>query len=155
MTLETRLFGNIEIDGNKIINFKNGMIGFEELKQFMIIHDSEKENSKILWLQSLDEGQIAFPVIDPLLICENYNPVVEDELFKSIGEIVNDEILVLTTITVPSDLQKMSTNLKAPIIINPVTMKGCQIIVDNEEYLVKYPIYDIIKGNKETVREGE
>lgn len=149
MTLETRLFGNIEIDGSKIINFKDGMIGFEELKQFMIIHDSEKENAKILWLQSLDEGQIAFPVIDPLLICKDYNPVVEDELFKSIGEIVNDELLVLTTITVPSDLEKMTTNLKAPIVINPVTMKGCQIIVDNEEYMVRYPIYDIFKGSKE------
>lgn len=149
MVVATKLFGEIEIDINKVINFKDGMIGYDELKQFMIVHDSENEDAKVLWLQSLDEGEIAFPVINPLLVCENYNPIVEDELFKSIGEIVNDEILVLTTITVPSDIEKMTSNLKAPIVINPVTMKGCQIIVDNEEYLVKYPIYDILKGKKE------
>lgn len=154
MNIETRLFGNIEIDVNKIINFQDGIIGYENLKQFMIIHDSENEHSKILWLQSLDEGSIAFPVIDPLVVKPDYNPTVEDELFKSIGEIVNNDILVLTTLTVPNDITKLTTNLRAPVIINPVTMKGCQIIVDNENYLVRYPIYDIIQRHKNETEEG-
>lgn len=154
MSIETRLFGKIEIDVNKIINFQDGIIGYENLKQFMIIHDSDNENAKVLWLQSLDDGDIAFPVIDPLVIRPDYNPTVEDELFKSIGEIVDGDIFVLTTLTVPSDITKITTNLRAPIVINPVTMKGCQIIVDNEEYLVKYPIYDIIQGNKNRAEEG-
>lgn len=154
MTIQTRLFGEIEIDVKKIINFSDGIIGFDNLKQFMIIHDSETENARILWLQSLDETSFAMPVIDPLLVREDYNPTVEDELFKNIGEIVDDEMLVLTTLTVPADIKGITTNLKAPVIINPVTMRGCQIIVDNEEYPVKYPIYDILKANKENVKEG-
>ena len=145
MKIETRLFGNIEIDVNKIINFSDGIIGFEDLKQFMIMHDAESEKSKILWLQSLDDGNIALPVIDPLMIKSDYNPVVEDELFKNIGELVDGEIFVLTTLTVPADITKITTNLKAPIVINPVTLKGCQIIVDNDDYVVRYPIYDILK----------
>lgn len=143
------------MDENKIINFCNGIIGFDNLKQFMIIHDSESENAKILWLQSLDEASVALPVIDPLLIKEDYNPTVEDELFKNIGEIIDGEMLVLTTLTVPSDIEGITTNLRAPIIINPTTMRGCQIIVENEEYPVKYPIYDILKTNKEAAKEGK
>lgn len=149
MMIQTRLFGEVEIDVKKLINFKEGMIGFENLKQFMIIKDSEKEDSAVLWLQSIDETDIAFPVIDPLSVKADYNPTVEDELFKNIGEIEDGELLVLTTLTVPSDVEKMSINLKAPIIINPVTLKGCQIIVENDEYPVKFYIYDIIKEKKE------
>ncbi len=152
MKVETRLFGKIEIDVTKIINFSNGIIGFEELKQFMIMHDTESKDGKILWIQSIDDGDIALPVIDPLLIKEDYNPTVEDELFKNIGEIINEEILVLTTLTVPSDITEITTNLKAPVIINPITMKGCQIIVDNDDYPVKFPIYDILKPE---AKEGE
>lgn len=148
MNIETRLFGKIEVDINKVINFENGIIGYNNLKQFMVIHDSDNEDSKILWLQSLDEGDMALPVIDPLIVKPDYNPVVEDEMFKCIGEIIENEIFVLTTLTVPSDITKITVNLKAPIIINPSTMKGCQIIVDNDKYLVKYPVYDIIKGSQ-------
>lgn len=155
MNLQTRLFGEIVIDENKVINFSDGMIGYYDLKRFMIIHDVEKPNSKMLWLQSLDNPDMAFPVIDPLVVREDYNPIVEDELFKNIGEIVEDEILVLTTITVPSDITKMSANLKAPIVINTSTMKGCQIIVENEDYPVKYYIYDILKARKDAKKEGE
>lgn len=155
MKLETRLFGTIEVDVTKIINFNDGIIGFEELKQFMVMNDADTEDAKILWLQSLDDGKVAMPVIDPLIIKTDYNPVVEDELFKNIGEIIDGEMLVLTTLTVPADISMITTNLKAPIIINPVTMKGCQIIVDNDEYQVRYPIYDILKAGKEANKEGE
>lgn len=152
MNIQTRLFGEIEVDGKKIINFKDGMIGYEDLKQFMIIHDSESKSNNVIWLQSLDETSVAFPVIDPLFIKADYNPTVEDELFKNIGEIEEgseEELVVLTTLTAPSDVTKLSTNLRAPIIINPHTLKGCQIIVDNDDYPVKYYIYDILKANKD------
>ena len=155
MTLQTRLFGEINIDENKVIQFADGMIGFADLKKFMLIHDSEVENPKMLWLQSLDEPSIAFPVIDPLDVKTDYNPTVEDELFQNIGEIQNNEVLVLTTVTVPSDITGMSTNLKAPIVINPATLKGCQIIVDNEDYPIKFYVYDILKEGQVSVKEGE
>ena len=150
MTIKTRIFGEIDIDTSKIINFSSGMIGFDNLKQFMLMHDVEDESPKIMWLQSIDDTDIAFPVADPLLFKEDYDPMVEDELFKNIGEIEGEEMLVLTTVTVPSNIEKMSVNLKAPIVINSSTMKGCQIIVDNEDYPVKYYVYDILKAAKES-----
>ncbi|MBE5926128.1 MAG: flagellar assembly protein FliW [Lachnospiraceae bacterium] len=152
MNIYTKLFGEVTVDVNKVINFDAGLIGFENCKQYMLIHDSEKEEGKIVWLQSIDEPELALPVIDPLVIVPDYNPTVEDELLKHLGE--GEEMpLVLTVITVPQDITKMTVNLKAPIVINPTLLKGCQMIVEDEEYLVRQPIYDMLAANNR--KDGE
>lgn len=156
MLVNTRVFGEIEIDESKIITFCNGIIGFPELKRFTLLYDAEKKDGGIKWLQSLDEPAFALPVMDPLYVKESFNPVVEDELLKSsLGELNPEEILVLVTVTVPKDLQLMSVNLQAPIIINAENKTGCQIIIDNAtgEFPVKFMIYDILQEKKE--RAGE
>lgn len=145
MNIYTKLFGEVTVDINKVINFDAGLIGFEGCKQYMLIHDSEKEEGKIVWLQSIDEPELALPVIDPLVIMPDYNPTVEDELLKTLGN--EDAPLVLAVITVPQDITKMTVNLKAPIVINPTLLKGCQMIVEDEEYLVRQPIYDMLVAN--------
>ena len=117
-------------------------------KQFTILYDCEKENSNISWLQSVDEPTLALPVIKPWLVKEDYNPVVEDELLSHIGELTEENLVILLTMTVPSDIKKMSVNLKAPIIINADTRKGAQIIVENQDYEVKYKIYDVLNKEK-------
>ena len=117
-----------------------------------MIYDSERQGG-IRWLQSIQEPAFAMPVIDPLAVMEEYNPNIEDELLKPLGDMNPEDMLVLTTITVPSDIEKMTVNLKAPIIINGVTRKANQIIVDEDEYKVKFPVYDILKAAKE--RTGE
>ena len=85
---------------------------------------------------------------------EDYDPVVEDELINTLGENIKDaQLVVLVTLTVPSDITKMTCNLKAPIIINADTMKGIQLIADNDDYQVRMPIYDILDSKKE--KDGE
>lgn len=94
----------------------------------------------------MQEPQFALPVVNPLVIMSEYNPQVEDELLKPLGNFENDDMLVLVTVTVPSDLTKMSVNLQGPIVINAATKKACQIIA--EGYDVKYPIYELLKSRK-------
>lgn len=148
MIVDTKWFGTIDISDEKIITFDKGIMGFEDHKKYTIVYNSEREDAKtIMWLQSLDDKNLAIPVMAPELVWQHYDPVVEDELLKLIGDdIRNAELVVLVTLTVPQDLKKMTCNLKAPIIINADTLKGCQMIADNDEYVVKYPIYDIIKS---------
>ena len=148
MKITTNLFGEIETDDSKVITFLQGIIGFPNLKKFMLIHDVEDDDKKISWLQSIDEPSFALPVIDPLIVDDTYNPEIEDELLNPLE--INDlaELLVITTITVPSDITKMTANLKAPIIINASNLKAAQLIVEDEKYLVKYPIYDILQARK-------
>lgn len=152
MTITTKLFGEVEVDESKKITFVQGIIGFPDLKDFMLIHDSDSEGG-IRWMQSIQEPAFAMPVIDPLIVVPDYNPEIEDDLLTPLGEITDENTLVLVTITVPHDLTKMTVNLKGPIIINGDTRLANQIITDDERYIVKFPIYDILKANKE--RAGE
>lgn len=151
MQIMTELFGEIAVEESKVITFADGIIGFPNLKRFTLITDDEQKDSKrIFWLQSVDEGTFAMPVVDPFAIFDEYNPVVEDEWFAKLGEHTEEDLLVFLTMTVPEDVTKMSVNQKAPVVINTETNRACQIIVEGEEYRVQYPVYDILKSkNKE------
>ena len=150
MFIKTRIFGDVEISDDKIITFDDGIIGFPELKHFAIMHDEEKgSDAGIKYFQSVEEPGFAMPVMDPLMVCENYNPQVNDELLAPLGELKDDNIIVLVTVTVPTDLTKMTVNLQGPIIINADEKKGAQIIVEGNDYPVRFPIYDILKARKE------
>lgn len=148
MTVETRLFGEITIADEKLIIFPEGIVGFPFLEKFALIHDADNENAPIMWLQSMDEPDFAMPVIEPNLVMENYNPTVDDEYLGPVGELSEDQIYLLVTITVPSEIEKMSVNLKAPIIINMANNQAVQIIVE-DDFKVKHPIYETLRKRKE------
>lgn len=153
MKAATRLFGEIEIDESKIITFEDGIIGFPDMKKFTLIFDEEKEGRpSISWLQSMDEPEVAFPVMDPLFVCETYNPSVEDELLKNLGTIKEDNLYVLVTVTVPQNIKELAVNLKAPIVINTDTRKASQIIVE-DDLPVRYRIYEILEEAKKKAGE--
>ncbi len=154
MNVETRNFGAMDVAEDKILTFQDGLIGFPDLKKFTLIVDEVSEDrNKIFWLQSLEDGEFALPIVDPFAIFEEYNPVVEDEWFNQLGEFEQEDLMVLLTMTVPKDVTQISVNQKAPIIINSSTNKACQIIVEGDEYQVRCPVYDILKAKNE--KEGE
>lgn len=149
MKINTRVFGEVDIEEEKIITFEKGIIGFPELKRFTLIYDEEKgTNAGIRFLQSVEEPNFAMPVMDPLLVKEDYNPTVEDELLASLGKLDAEDLLVMVTVSIPSDLTQMSVNLQGPFVINAKERKACQIIVDSDKYPVKFPIYEIVKARK-------
>ena len=148
MLIRTKHFGEIELDENKILYFDQGILGFEDSKRYTIIYDNEdNERPDITWLQSIDEPGLAIPVISPFLIKPDFNPTVEDELLP-LGEITPENLVVLVSVTVPGDVSKISANLRAPFVINADTKKGCQVIVDDADYEVKYYFYEQIQAIK-------
>ncbi len=154
MVVKTRAFGEIDVDEEKIITFPNGIVGFPDLQKFTLLYDLEKgQHVGVKWLQSLDEPEFALPVMDPLLVKPDYNPSVEDELLKPIGELKDEYLLVQVAMNVPNDLTRMTVNLQAPIIINAETRKGCQVIIESGEYPIRFAIYDILKDNKKKAEE--
>ena len=153
MNIKTKNFGEITIADEKIIEFPSGIIGFPDMKKFTLIFDEEKEGRpSISWLQSMDEPEIAFPVMDPLFVCETYNPSVEEELLKNLGTIKEDNLYVLVTVTVPQNIKELAANLKAPIVINTDTRKASQIIVE-DDLPVRYRIYEILEEAKKKAGE--
>ena len=149
MLVKTKFFGEVNLPEEKIITLDRGLIGLEEYKKFTILYDCDKEESNISWFQSVEEPTLALPIIKPWLVKEDYNPIVEDELLNHIGELTEENLVILLTMTVPEDITQMSVNLKAPIVINADTRKGAQLIVENQDYEVKYKIYEILKEKKE------
>ena len=149
MNVKTRHFGDVEIDDSKVITMDNGLFGFENYKKYVLLYDSSSDEiPNIQWLQSLDEELLALPVMIPTTVVPDYNPVVEDETLASLGEWKEEDVSMLVTVTVPEDIKKMSINLKAPIVINTTTMKGCQVVAENPEYEVKHMIYELLEAAK-------
>ncbi|MCI9532206.1 MAG: flagellar assembly protein FliW [Lachnospiraceae bacterium] len=154
MQLNTRLFGEIEIEEDKIIFFEKGIIGFPDCNQFTLISDLKEDGSPkgISWLQSLDEPAFALPVMDPLLVKEDYRPWIAEEMLKPLGDLNEENIYILVSVTATEDITKLSVNLKAPFIINAEERKGHQIIVE-DDFPVKFMVYDILKAKKEEAGE--
>lgn len=143
MKVDTRYFGEVEIADEKIIHFEQGIPGFEEYKDYTILYDVEdEENAFFSWLQCVTEKGLAFPIVNPFNVKEDYDPIVEEELLAEIGECAPEDLAIFLMATVPSNPKLTTVNMKAPLLINTVNHKGMQIIVENEEYEIRHRIIE-------------
>ena len=148
MELLTRNFGVQQIDEDKIITFQDGILGFPKYKDFIILTEDDMNISTIWWLQSVKDGDLAFPLLNTFSVLNEYVPEVDDALIAQLGEFDNESLVVANILVVREKPEEMTVNLKAPIIINTRTKKGMQVIVNNNEYEVRFPIYDILQKQK-------
>lgn len=88
-----------------------------------------------MWLQSMDDPDIAFPVMMPHIVKEDYNPNVSEEMIAPLGKLTPENTYILVTVTVPKNIEDFSVNLKAPVVINMDNRKGVQMIVEDD-----YPV---------------
>ena len=149
MVIQTKYFGEIAVEQSKIIEFEHGLMGFEEYKNYTILYDIDG-NQTVSWLQSTEEPGLALPIMNPLIVKEDYQLLVNDEEIRTLGNINEENMALFVTMTVPQDITKMTVNLKAPILINSDNCKGCQVIMDNPDYEVKYSIYKMIEQQNDS-----
>lgn len=143
MLIDTKYFGQVNIEDRKIIHFEQGLFGFEEYKDYTILFDSEAEGRPFFsWLQSTTEKGLAFPVVNPQNVMPDYDPVIEDALLEPLGEFGEEDMIVLLLATVPSDVKKASVNMKAPLVIHAGRRLGIQLIAENADYAVKHYLID-------------
>lgn len=148
--INTKAFGKVAIEDDRLIRFDHGILGFPDLKDFTLIYDIDKGNeSTIKWLQSIQEPNFAMPVMNPDLVIPGYTPVFNKELLTPLGGNLDSEnILMFVTVTVPKDITKTTVNLKAPIIISIDNRKAVQLICDDESYSIKHGIYEDLMAKK-------
>ena len=140
MLLKTRLFGEIKVNDEEVIHFTKPILGFDDCRQYLLM-----ENESIFptfWLQSINDPNLAFPVISPFSVNENYSINLqaldlEDIRLKSV-----DDALVLTLMVVPQTISSIRTNLRAPIIYNPEEKVAKQLILYDEKYPIHFYIID-------------
>lgn len=140
MNLNGTRFGDIEYAESDVIHFTEGMIGFSGFQDYVVVNT--KEGSPYKWLQSIDEPKLAFLVSLPNFFVGEYSPEIRNEEAKALGLNEETQYLVLVTTTIPSGKPREATaNLAAPVIINLETRKAKQVILEDEAYTIRYPIF--------------
>ena len=145
MNLSTKHFGDIEYEETSIITFSHGLPGFPDTRQYILIGDNTP-NDLFYWLQCLDDVDIAFALIDVYQLMPSYNPLVDPGLIEELGDLSEGQLEIYNITVIPEELKQIRVNLKAPIVINPVTQRGMQVIVSNEEYSIRHYIFEEIEN---------
>lgn len=151
MKVETKHFGEIEVEEDQILDFIGGVPGFEG-NRYVLLNSSSEENSPFVWLQSLDDTNIALVLVNTFMLYPDYAPDVNDE-FLGVLEFDNrEDLAVFNVMVIPEKIEDMTVNLKAPIIINNKNRKAVQVICDNSSYEIKHKVYGdlqkVIEANK-------
>lgn len=144
MVLKTKHFGNVEINEGDIITFQKGIPGFESSRKFVILYKIGEDNP-FKWLQSVDDGKVAFVIINPQVFKENYEVKVDKATSDELEIERPEDVVVYSIVTIPEEVSKMTANLKAPVLINAKKNKGIQLLLDDERYEVRHTILDELK----------
>ncbi len=140
MILKTKNFGEIEIDEKNIIHFPEGILGFEEEKQFVMIKDEDEQNP-FQWLQSVQNPELAFVIINPFFVFPDYDIVLSKSVQEKLKIEDEKDVAVYSIVVVPEDIEKMTVNLLGPIVININKKLGKQVILDDDRYTTKHYIF--------------
>ena len=138
--VNTDRFGEIEVDENRIIHFKNGIPAFEEEHEFIILPYDEE--SPYYFMQSLNKSSLAFLLTIPEIFFPDYSAEIDDDTVAEL-EIKNiEKILVYAMITIPNgSVRYMTANLLAPLVINIENMQAKQIVMEKSNYTTKHRLF--------------
>jgi len=137
MKVNTKAFGLIEVDEKQKINIPQGLFGFEDYVEYVLL---EAEHQPFLWLQSVDDQEIAFVLINPFLFRPDYEVNITNEELAEIGINSPDNALIFVIVTIPQDGSPMTANLQGPIVINKENMTGMQAVLSDAKWRTRHDI---------------
>lgn len=137
MEILSPVHGKITYDEDEIINFEKSIPGFNDVKRFIL---KEIEGSSFKLLQSIDDVTVGFVVISPFEVEENYEINLSEEVIKTLEIKEATDVLLYSLVTLNSKVEKITVNLKAPVVINVNNKKAEQFIIDKEKYKIKHPL---------------
>lgn len=136
MKLNTRDFGEIEIDEKDLITFKSPIYGFEQYKRFAFLYHKEI-SEHFIWLQSVEEQALCFVLVEPELVSDHYRPVLPPEMARLLGE---GDCMCWLMASIREPFSKSTVNLKSPIVVNPERHLAAQLILE-EDLPIRYPLF--------------
>ena len=148
MMIQTSRFGAVTLQGEDIIDFPEGILGFNDLRKFVLLDDPNDEI--FAWLQSCEVSQIAFPVLEPELFSQAYQISLTKHDLESLGLPVipgeKPRVRSFSIITIPEDPTQMTANLKAPIVINIEKRMARQIVLQDNHLAIREPIFQKLQS---------
>ena len=150
--IESRILGKIEVTDNSLYHLNGSILAFEDYDEFYLVNMDGEGTYKIL--QSKDDKNICFILIDPFLVFKDYQPDIHDEDIKSLSIESESDIYLLTIVTVPKgDLKSMTANLIAPIVFNIKNHKAKQCTALGDKYTTKHFILSEDDNNENDKKE--
>ena len=138
MKITTSRFGAIDIDAARIITFTEGILGFPQyLKYILLDHDN---NTPFKWLQSIENGELAFVLIDPLAVLPDYRAEVRQEDIEALQITSLESAAALCIVNIGQDAASVTANLLGPIIINPEKMLARQVVLLTTQYSIQHDL---------------
>jgi flagellar assembly factor FliW len=129
------------------LDFPSGIPGFEDHRRFVFVNRADLK--PFLWLRSLDNAEISFPVIDCNLLRKQVLPKIPDEFMPVIGERSCTEVACYLILRVDHELGIITANTKAPIIIGTHSKRGYQVILDQDDLRVDEPLLVLVSSSGE------
>jgi flagellar assembly factor FliW len=133
----TKAYGTVEVNECQKITFPSGLFGFESLKDYVLL---DAEQQPFYWLQSLDEKDIAFILIDPFIFRPDYEMDINNEELLPIGITESEKAVIFSIVTIPQDNGPMTANLQGPLVINRESRLGIQAILTDSRWKTKHDI---------------
>ena len=146
MKLFTARFGEIEINREEIITFPDGILGFEDVKEYCIFN--MEEGNPLMWMQSIDEPSLAFVIISPFAFKSDYLINLSDADTEFLKLKQAEDSQTFSIVVVPEDPNKMTANLQGPIIINSKEKIGKQVISSNPRHKTRHFILEEMNENQ-------
>lgn len=135
--INTRDFGEIDVNEDDLIVFTSGMYGFEQYTEYVILKDNPDDD--VMFLQSLENTDLSFVLMDPYSIFRNYNPILNEDDLEELNVENEAELKYLVIAIIKENIKDSVVNLKSPIAINPKTRDAKQVILQNT-YPLRYNI---------------
>lgn len=142
MQVETKAKGIITVDEKQKLMFPEGLFGFEQFTEYVLF---ESEYEPFFWLQSTEKASLAFLVVDPFLICNDYELDVDDKVLSWIDVSSPSDVFVLAILTVPPEGKPVTMNLQGPIIVNKKNNKCLQVVIADPRWGTKHDIIEEMK----------
>lgn len=139
MEIKTKYHGIKEYKEEEILTFKKGIPGFEKLTKFILF--SLEENKEFSILHSIEDVKLGLIVISPFFVEKDYEINLSERIIQELKIVDPSQVMIINTVTLNSNVKECTTNLQAPIIINTIERLGEQIILDNEKYYIKHPLF--------------
>src|SRR3954470_16491338 len=126
-----------------------GILGFPEYKTFCLVDPGD--DTLIMWLQSLDNSEIAFPVLEPKIFKPDYSVRLSAKELRELKLENINQSAVFSILTVPEDVREMTANVKAPLVINLKEQLAKQVVLQENEYGIKHEMFKELKTHLITI----
>ncbi|MEO5377449.1 MAG: flagellar assembly protein FliW [Magnetococcus sp. DMHC-6] len=137
MEIHGTRFGTLTYQKEDIIQMEDGLLGFPLSKRYLLFPYSEE--SSFFWLQSIDEPEIAFIVVNPFEFFADLEIVIEDHDAIAIELKNQEDVELFSLVIIPEGKpEEMRTNLAGPVVVNATNRKGRQILL--KDYSPRQPL---------------